>query len=447
MRRPVKYKVKQAQKQKLIIMIASAILGVGVVGGAIAAVAMTRDEPNVPTETTDFVSDSDSADSVQTTDEAEGTGTDTEAVETGTDSVSESDTDAVTEPDTVTTPTDGTDTAAVDSDTIATESPDTTTDPEIPSSPIIDVTSTKNYKGGYLDLSDYTTTSELRTAATALKNAGYTAVMVELKYDNGKLSYRSEVKEADAYGANPSVAALTLPDIVKVLHNEGLYITARVCAMRDDLAAKGNADAALMNTAGFRYSDGTSRWISVYSDEGKAYIKALLTEMCDAGVDEIMLREYALPSNAATTAPAKDPDVSETDAVMTFVTEIRYLLGSKALNLEIDLETIVSGADAERGIDCERLSVYSDSITADITVSNLRDGMTIGGKTIEDVDRDPAKTVEIVLSALDVSALNIRPLLELTGNDATDAAQIAIAQNKGYGAYQMSAPVIGMNEK
>ncbi|MBQ3065913.1 MAG: hypothetical protein IJC98_06730 [Clostridia bacterium] len=439
MRRPVKYKVKQAQKQRLIVMIASAVLGVGVVGGAIAAVVMTRDEPNVPKETTDFVSDTESADTVQTTDEIQDTGTEA-------DSVSENDTDAVTEPDTVTTPADGTDTVPLDSDD-ATEPTETAEDPVTPPSPVIDVTSTKNYKGGYLDLSDYTTTSELQTAAAALKTAGYTAVMVELKYDNGKLAYRSEVKEADDYGANPSVAALTLPDIVKVLHGEGLYITARVCAMRDDLAAKGNANAALMNTAGFRYSDGTSRWISVYSDEGKAYITALLTEMCDAGVDEIMLREYALPSNAATTAPAKDANASETDAVMTFVAEIRDLLGSKALNLEIDLETIVSGADAERGIDCERLSVYSDSITADITVSNLRDGMIIGGKTIEDVDRDPAKTVEIVLSALDVSALNIRPLLELTGNDATDAAQIAIAQHKGYGAYQMSAPVIGMNEK
>ena len=75
------------------------------------------------------------------------------------------------------------------------------------------------------------------------------------------------------------------------------------------------------------------------------------------------------------------------------------------------------------------------------------DGMTIGGKTIADVDADPAKTVETVLSALDASALNIRPLLELTGNAAKDAAQVAAAQNKGYGAYQMTERVISMTEK
>ena len=99
------------------------------------------------------------------------------------------------------------------------------------------------------------------------------------------------------------------------------------------------------------------------------------------------------------------------------------------------------------GIDCSGYGAIADSITADITLSNLRDGMTIGGKTIADVDADPAKTVETVLSALDQSALNIRPLLELTGNASKDAAQIAAVQNKGYGAYQMTERVISMTEK
>jgi len=327
-----------------------------------------------------------------------------------------------------------------------TEPPETTA-PTQPDSQITDVATTKNYKGGYLDLAEYPTRNELKKAAEALKADGYTAVMVELKYDNGKLSYKSNVAEAKEFGANPSVAAQSLDDIVDILHGAGLYVTGRVCALRDDLAAKGNSDAALMNVAGFRYSDGASRWISVYSTEGQDYVLSLLSEMKQAGVDEIMLRDYALPADAGTTAPKYDNSVSKTDAVRTFLDRVDKILSGAALNLELDAVTIAAGGDETMGIDCSDYGAIADSITADITLSNLRDGMTIGGKTIADVDADPAKTVETVLSALDASALNIRPLLELTGNAAKDAAQVAAAQNKGYGAYQMTERVISMTEK
>ena len=109
--------------------------------------------------------------------------------------------------------------------------------------------------------------------------------------------------------------------------------------------------------------------------------------------------------------------------------------------------TLASGGDETMGIDCSAFGAIADSVTADITLSNLRDGMTIGTKTISDVDADPAKTVETVLSVLDASALNIRPLLELTGNATKDAAQIAAAVNRGYGAYQMTERVVSMTEK
>lgn len=461
MRRPVKYKTRQAQKQRLITIVAASVLGVGVIGGAAAAVALNRDdEPDsgVGTDsgyvdTIDTAADSDSQ-IPESTDTTAPDGTDTDTASP--------DTDAVTE-----TATPDTETAAQDTEPTPDITEDITPGGDVnpggndaqggtqqggtlqggTQSSAIDVGTTKNYKGGYLDLSEYPTTAELESAALVLKAQGYTAVMVELKYDNGKLSYKSSVAKAKEYGANPSVAALSLDDIVDTLHGAGLYVTGRVCALRDDLAAKGDTDAALMNTAGFRYSDGASRWISVYSDTGTDYILSLLAEMKNAGVDEIMLRDYALPADAGTTSPAYDKTVSKTDAVKTFVSSVKDTLSGTALNLEMDAVTIAAGNDTTQGIDCSALAALCDSVTADITLSNLSDGMTIGGVTIADVDADPAKTVETVLKALDASALNIRPLFELTGNASTDAAQIAAAENRGYAAYQMTARVVSMNEK
>lgn len=439
MRRPVKYKTRQAARSRLITTVTAAILGAGVIGGASAAVLLSRDDDGIDGLGTGTGSDTAApviTDTVNGTDSA----ADSETLPaTETEPVTEAVTDAVTEPP---------ETEPAETEPPVTEPTPSDSEPNAgQQTPVLEVSTTKNYRGGYLDLADYPTKAELKTAAAALRAEGYTAVMVELKYDNGKLSYKSEVAEAKEYGANPSVAAQALDDIVDVLHGEGLYVTGRVCALRDDLAAKGNSDAALMNTAGFRYSDGASRWISVYSDAGQDYILALLTEMKDAGVDEIMLRDYALPADHGTTSPKYDTSVAKTEAVGEFLGRVDTALSGAALNLELDAVTIADGGDEVMGIDCSKLGAVADSITADITLSNLRDGMTIGGKTIADVDADPAKTVETVLSALDASALNIRPLFELTGNTAQDAAQVAVAQNKGYGAYQMTERVISMTEK
>ena len=44
MRRPVKYKTRQAARNRMIAIATSAVLGVGVIGGAAAAVLLSRDD-------------------------------------------------------------------------------------------------------------------------------------------------------------------------------------------------------------------------------------------------------------------------------------------------------------------------------------------------------------------------------------------------------------------
>lgn len=452
MRRPVKYKRRQAARNRMIAVITASVLGVAVIGGASAAIMMSRDDEGI--EGIGTGSGTDSAKPVITdtvtpdtvmTDTVSDTAGDTESIDISTDTMA-----AVTEPVTEPAPLE---TEPPQTEPV-TQPPETEPIPvetkpagETPSVVVGDVSTLKNYRGGYLDLADYPTKGELKTAAAKLRADGYTAVMVELKYDNGKLAYQSNVKEAKEWGANPTVAALDLKTIVDTLHGEGLYVTGRVCALRDDLAAKGNSAAALMNTAGFRYSDGASRWISVYSTEGQNYVLSLLGEMKNAGVDEIMLRDFALPGDAGTTAPKYDSAISKTDAVGTFLGRIDNALSGASLNLELDALTIAAGNDSTRGIEWTKVHAVADSITADITLSNLRDGMTIGGKTIADVDADPAKTVDTILTVIEGSASNIRPLLELTGNAAKDAAQVTAVKNRGYDAYQMTERVISMTEK
>lgn len=424
MRRPVKYKTALAKRNRVILTAVSSVAAVGVIGGAIAAVTLGQDEGKPASTDTD-------------------TSAYTEPAETGTDG---SDTLPYTTEEPKTTETEP---PAPVTERVTEQETGRVTEPVVPGpvSPITDVGTVDNYRGGYLDLTDYPTLGELRDAAKKLRAEGYTAVMTDLKYDNGKLGYLSSVKEADTYGANPSVAAHDLSGIVSVLHEAGLYVTGRVCALRDDIAAKGNSDAALMNEAGFRYSDGASRWLSVYSAEAQDYILGLLTEMRAAGVEEVMLRDYGLPADAGTTAPAYRNDVSSCDAVTAFIKRIDKEVPGLTLSLEMDAGVIAAGKDPVRGIDTAALGALAESVTADLTLSNLKDGVTVGGVTVADVDKDPAKTVSALLGAVSKSPLQIKVLLETTGNASVDAAQVKAAGNMGCAAYQMTKREVRMTEK
>lgn len=416
MRRPIKYKAAIARRNRIALIATTSVLAVGIIGGTAAAVASSRAKNPSPAETTPAIIDT-------------------------TDAITTEPLDTVVTTEEITTP------EVTETEALTEGSTDVATEELPPAVDITEVGTLKNYRGGTLDLSDYPTLAELETAAKALHDQGYTAVMVELKYDNGKLAYLSDVEAAEAYGANPSIAAHKLGDIVDVLHKEGLYVTARVCAFRDDLAAKGNSAAALMNVSGFRYSDGASRWLSVYTSEAQDYIIALLSEMEKAGVNEVMLRDFALPADAGTKAPAYRDDITKEAAVTAFLTRLDTTFPNLTINLELDALTIANGGDEMRGIDTEALGKLADSITADLTLANLGKSLTVGSTTIADVYADPKATVELLLTSIDASALPIRPMLEATDDAATNKVLIKLCSDNGYEAYQMTGRSLRMNEK
>ena len=418
MRRPIKYKAYIARRNRIALIATTTVLAIGIIGGTAAAIASSRAKDPNPVETTPEI--------VDTTDVIT-----TEPITTEPITTEPIDTTVTTEE--ITTPS-----AESETEPVTEEITEVETEELIPPSiDLSEVGTVKNYRGGTLDLTNYSTLDDLAAAAKKLHGQGYTAVMLDLKLDNGKLAYLSEVAEAETYGANPDVAAHKLGDIVDVLHKEGLYVTARVSLFRDDIAAKANGAAALMNVSGFRYSDGASRWLSVYSIAAKNYVYALISEIGNAGVNEITMRNIGLPANAGTKEPAYSEDITKEEAVIGFISWMRAKLPHVTFNLELDALTIANGGDEVRGINVAALAACVDSITADLTLANLGKSLTVGDKTISNVYADPKATVELLLSAIDTSKLPIRPMLEATNSAATNKALIRLCSDKGYEAYQM----------
>ncbi len=420
MRRPIKYKKKKQNRLIAVVFVIAvvAVITAAAIGISVAVQNRGNPGPDDPDKQTD----------------------------TGTDK----NTDQETEPADPQTSEDATEPPGTDSQNSSDSSVDTEEPPqpiERPESPITDVSSYENYHGAYLNLSKYLTVNELRSAAKGLKSSGYTAVMIDLKYDNGRLSYVSAVQNAVDYGANPAVASLNIADVIDALHEEGLYVTGRLCAFRDDVAAQADMDIALMNESGYRYSDGTSRWISVYSEKGCQYILELIREVYAHGIDEIMLRHFGLPD--AADEKIQNSDQNAFDAVTAFVKKIKSSMPDLQLNLELPAASVASVKSDTTGIDINTLKNHCDSITADLTVSNLKSGDNILGVTVKDPLSNSSATVreltEAFLSLTD--EYSIRPLVEWTGDEEADSELKKSLEQIGYDAYQLIDPISDIVEK
>ena len=191
MRRPIKYKKKKQNRLIAVMFIIAAVAVIAAAGIGISVAVQNRESPAPD----DPGKQSDTR-----------TGDSTEDIESQEDSQTANDT---TEP---------IETDSQKADDSSTDTEDTTPPVDRPPSPITNVSSYENYQGAYLNLSKYLTVNELRTAAKDLSDEGYTAVMIDLKYDNGRLSYVSSVQNAADYGANPTVASLNISDVIEALH-------------------------------------------------------------------------------------------------------------------------------------------------------------------------------------------------------------------------------------
>ncbi len=145
----------------------------------------------------------------------------------------------------------------------------------------------------------YLPASELNETALkfyAADMGDFDALVLELKAPDGFLRWHSRVSTADSYAVN---GTLELAEQVALLKEKGVYLVAELSALTDSAMAERNAPIALKNSlTGLPLTDTDgSEWLDPYSDDARAYLLALITELHDMGFDEILLRDMTCPES------------------------------------------------------------------------------------------------------------------------------------------------------
>ena len=113
------------------------------------------------------------------------------------------------------------------------------------------------------------------------------AVVIDVKSDRGRLSYRSSVPLAEAIGANAETTIPNIDELLMMLKQRNIYTIARIVVFKDELLAKNGQGAGLDVAVKDRLSE--KPWTD---SDGKVWVDPLRPEVWEYNVD--LAREAAL---------------------------------------------------------------------------------------------------------------------------------------------------------
>ncbi len=120
------------------------------------------------------------------------------------------------------------------------------------------------------------------------------ALVLEMVDADGALFWASSSQTAQAYAVNGQA---DLGEMLRPLKDKGYALVAAVSCTRQTLLAKRCPAMALRNAAGDPYADERGAWLDPYSLQVRDYLLSLITELRDAGFDEIVLTGLSFPEN------------------------------------------------------------------------------------------------------------------------------------------------------
>lgn len=297
-----------------------------------------------------------------------------------------------------------------DSSAPTVSAPDTSVPTDTPAQDVPTTPGTDTVRGFYLPFSALTGDG-LTATLTAAKEAGFTAVVFDMKDADGKLYYRFSSAEAAQVNSftSDAMTADALTALLERIHTAGLLAIPRLYAFQDDLGAKALASARITpkdNPSWVWYDgnpqNGAKAWLNPYADEAHAYIGGLANELKAAGADAIMLDGVQFPRHTTGANFGTDhPDLKPDEALALFVqrtretldTECPVLLGCTTEGaLALGTATLIYGGNP--------LTFAPDMASPAILPAQLPDTIKLGDTVVQNTPDALQQTVQTLVAQM-----------------------------------------------
>lgn len=198
------------------------------------------------------------------------------------------------------------------------------------------------------------------TAAARLEEAGAGALILTMKDQSGKLAWHSDQPDVSRAGVDGRQA---VNDALRQWNAGETYTIARVCCFRDDSLPYYRNPLALRRGNGNWRDELGLRWLSPAHEEAQAYIAGLCGELAAMGFDEIVLEQFAFPTqgrlDTINTGDNYDPArfTAELEELLARVQAAVEPYGTK-ISLRVGRDTL-TGAESASGITAQLLEQYA----------------------------------------------------------------------------------------
>lgn len=303
----------------------------------------------------------------------------------------------------------------------------------------------------YLPASAVQNSNELNTLISQLQALDINNVVLELKDEEGIVYYDSQVEAAQNAGvisSNP----VDLASVIQQFHASGITVTAKLHAFQDDPAAKYLGGLSASTDAVVRYKGDTSyvwvdaavnnggkRWLNPYSDAAQKYITDLSNELVSMGCTNILLDSVQFPSGEAldmTDYGSKQDTMTKQEVLQGFISNLEQDLSSKGAKLIVQVPAMAAIEEQENQYGGNVLALGAQNLALAIFPSELGNSITVGEQTISSPAKNPAETVQAILSQIKTtmgnsSTIELFAVLETENNtkEQVEAQKSAIETN------------------
>ena len=193
------------------------------------------------------------------------------------------------------------------------------------------------------------------------------AVVIDVKDDNGLMTYSSDLLDVGFTGANKNVRIKDIGAVMKVLHDNNIYSIARIVTFKDRIAGDKYANLAVKNTSGGIWRDrhGMS-WLNPYNRDSWDYLVDIAEEAAIKGFDEIQFDYVRFPTDGNTKIidyGSSAAGKSKAEAIAEFLSYGRDRLSKKGVVVSADVFGLVTTA-----ADDMRIGQHLESIAKSVDV-------------------------------------------------------------------------------
>ncbi|MEE8588985.1 MAG: putative glycoside hydrolase [Sulfurimonadaceae bacterium] len=240
------------------------------------------------------------------------------------------------------------------------------------------------------------------------------SLVIDVKSEQGQMSYKTGVKEASAMDAHYYRTIKNIDSYMKRLKEKNIYTIARIVCFKDELSATNHPDRAVKRADGTVWRNAAKMaWVDPFNPDAQDYIISIAVDAAKQGFDEINFDYVRFPAKEDLLFSQENNQENRLKAISHFIKKASLRLRPYGVFLSIDTYGYVAWNtknDTNIGHRTEVLAQHADYLAPMLYPSGFNEGI-LG---IEDPSKEPYRIVKATLLKMEetVEPVRLRPWLQ-----------------------------------